>query len=335
MNAKITVVMPTYNRAECINYYIEHSIKPYKGKLFCFEIHDSSTDDKTQDYVQKANELLYNKIKYFRYESTINGDNKTHKALANVKTDYIYLIGDGFCPNYNELENILLNNNFDKYDLLGLFNKSFKYNKAIKLKYKQNDIIYAENDLNYIFENLVLCFTLYGASIVSTKMFDYIEQNNFFEKFEFNGRYSFAYCLSCIESLTSNKFSTGVCYTDCIDGNPNKKGNWAHDEIFHSIFYEEFITDFDKVSYLTLEQKNKSLKNIGKYHFTYGGIIQKKRNNIFKIKYLKKYKTYIKRCNNHYWFIWLVSITPMWMINIVYYPLKGCKKLLKKILRRD
>ena len=324
MNPLITVVMPTYNRPECIRYYIENSVKKYNGELFCFEIHDSSENELTKNYVHEANQCLKLSIKYHRYDSSINGDDKTHKALSNVKTDYFYLIGDGFAPDFNRLEKMLLENNFPKYDLVGLFFRD--RNKNVNSKFKQNDKIYEENDISYIFENLTLFLTLYGASICSTKMFSFINENKLFEKFNFHGRYSFAYCLSLIEALIAGNFKFGVSFTK-INPNPNKKGNWAHDENFYKIFYEEFITDLDKVSHFSTEDKNKALKRIGAYHFTYRGIVRYKMLGVFKPRYLKKYKKYVKRCNNHYWFMKLVAFLPKWLCCAFYHLLKGCKRL--------
>lgn len=328
---KITLVMPTYNRSECINYFIEHSIKKYHGVLFRFEIHDSSTDDKTKNLVETANLELENKINYYKYDSTINGDAKTFSALSRVTTKYIYLIGDGFSPDFNKLEEMLICENFEFYDLIGLF---FRYNnKQVNKKYPLNNKIYIEYDKDYIFKNITLFLTLYGATIVSTKMFTYINENNLFEKFNFNGRYSFAYALSLLEALITSQFNLGVSFAE-IDKNPYKKGNWAHDENFFKIFYEEFVTDFDKVSNYSIEDKNVTLKNIAKYHFTYIGIIHYKFRNVFCLKYMNKYKKYVKRFSNHYWFMWLVTLTPKWLLSIFYYPAKWSERALKKILRR-
>ncbi len=319
--------MPTYNRPECIRYYIENSLRKYDGKLFCFEIHDSSENELTKSYVDEVNQCLKHPIKYFRYESSVNGDEKTHRALSNVKTDYFYLIGDGFAPDFNRLEQMLLENHFSEYDLVGLFFRD--RNENVNSRFTQSDKIYEENDIDYIFENLTLFLTLYGASLASTKMFSYIDENNLFEKFNYHGRYSYAYCLSLIEALISGKFKFGVSFTD-IAHNPNKKGNWAHDEKFYDIFYAEFITDLDKISCFSLEDKNKTLKHIGAYHFTYHGIVHYKMLGVFKPRYLKKYKKYVDRCNNHYWFMKLIAFLPKWLCCAFYYPLRGCKRLVKR-----
>ena len=52
----ITMIMPTYNHPTYIEYFLANSLATYKGKLFKFEIHDSSTDSQTEDLVRKFNE---------------------------------------------------------------------------------------------------------------------------------------------------------------------------------------------------------------------------------------------------------------------------------------
>ena len=50
---KICVVIPT-NRFFCIEKIIKDSIIPYSGKLFVFEIHDSSDNNKIKELVDSV-----------------------------------------------------------------------------------------------------------------------------------------------------------------------------------------------------------------------------------------------------------------------------------------
>lgn len=132
MDNKITVVMPTYNRPECIKYFVENCLKTYKGNIFVFEIHDSSTTNETKNIINEFNTAHINKVSYYKYDSNICGETKTHQALSNVKTNHIYLMGDGIATDFNKLEEFLLNNNYYEYDLFGIMPIGYRFNKKMK-----------------------------------------------------------------------------------------------------------------------------------------------------------------------------------------------------------
>ncbi len=335
LHKKVTVVLPTYNRSECVAYYLENAVAKYSGVFFVFEIHDSSTNDETKDLVDSYNASEHvNKICYFRYPSSMNGDDKTHTALSNVQTEYLYLIGDGILPDFEKLELFLKNNDFSKFDVMGIFSQGFRYNKHNKSEYPKNDYLYEETNYDSLLVNHLLCFTLYGASIVRKSVIESIDKEKFFSKFCFEGKYSFAYCLSLFESIKNNGYKVAVSFLSFWRMNPKKKGNWAHDESFYKIFYVEFINDVEKLSYPE-ELKEQALKNIARYHFTYGSILRYRLKNVFTAKLLKKYKPYVKKICNHYWFMWFVAFIPKWVIYIFYWPLRYTKRGIKKLLKKD
>ncbi len=331
---KITVVLPTYNRSECIDYFLMNAVAKYAGDFFIFEIHDSSDDDKTAELVSKYNEGGHkNRINYFRYPSSMNGDDKTHYALSHAEGEYTYLIGDGILPDFEKLERFLKSNAYENYDVIGVFGDGFRYNKHNKQAYNKGDVIYKETDQDALLINHMVCFTLYGVSIVRQEVIKYIDKENLFSKFSLNGRYSFAYCCSLFESIKAKNYNVGISFSELWKINPKKTGNWAHGENFYRIFYVEFLSDIDSLSYKD-EMKNEALKNIGKYHFSYHGIVRYRLKNVFTIKLLKKYKPYVKRINNHYWFMWLVAFIPKWLLYMFYVPLRCAKRGIKKLLKR-
>ena len=65
-NAQIAVVIPS-NRYRCIKEILEKCILPYKGKLFAFEIHDSSEDCQMENLVLHYAE--HKPILYFKYST--------------------------------------------------------------------------------------------------------------------------------------------------------------------------------------------------------------------------------------------------------------------------
>ncbi len=322
MNKKVTVVMPTYNRPECIRYFIENSVKPYQGKLFVFEIHDSSENDETKAIVTKCKSV---NLKYFRYPSTLNGGTKACNALKNVKTDFMYLLGDGFAPDFNELESVLMSNHFYDYDLIGLFHDDFRYTRELKRLYPKNKVLYKQDSYDFLITRNTVCFTLYGASIASRRLMRNIVNNKTVEKYEYKGRNEYSYCLACLEELHKDPdFKCGIIHWNA-KLNPMKKGNWAHDETFYDIFYLEWQSDFEKFP-VSEKIKKETLKNIARFHFSFKGILYYKFRDVFTPKLLMKYRPYIKKCRNHYWFMWVMAFTPKWLLRMAYKPFKMLKR---------
>lgn len=339
MTNKITVVMPTYNRSECVAYYLENAVAKYNGDFFVFEIHDSSTNDETKDLVNRYNASeCTSKIRYFRYPSSVNGDDKVFCALKRAETDYAYLIGDGVLPDFEKLELFLKNNEFSKFDVIGIFPPCYRY-KSNKKKHPKNDCFYEEANYDDLLVDYLPCFTLYGASIVQKDVITWILEHDVNSKFCLKETNSGAYCLygyqmSLFETIKSCNLKVGLSFLSFWGWNPKKKGNWVHDESFYKIFYVEFINDVEKLSYPE-ELKEQALKNIARFHFTYGSILRYRLKNVFTVKLLKKYKPYVKKINNHYWFMWFVAFIPKWVIYIFYWPLRYTKRGMKKLLKKD
>lgn len=335
LHKKVTVVLPTYNRSECVAYYLENAVAKYSGDFFVFEIHDSSTDDSTKNIVDGFNGADHvNKINYHRYSASISADDKVQICLVNAKTDYVYLIGDGILPNFEKLESFLIQNNYSDYDIIGVLAPHFKYNDHNKTKYLNFDTIYKESDKDNLIINHLVCFTLYGATIIKNRIITNSNKQGWFAKYKFKDRISYFYSMSLFESIKSNNYNVGVSFLSFWRENPKKKGNWAHDEYFYQVFYVAFIESVDKLPF-SKGVKAQALKNVALYHFNFASIFRYRLNNVFTVKLLKKYKPYVKRMNNHYWFMWFVAFIPKWVIYIFYLPLKYTKRGIKKLLKKD
>lgn len=89
----IQVIVPTYNRASCMQNLIMQSIMPYKGKIFSFLILDSSIDDNTEKLCAQV--VHNNNFVYKRIKDSVQPDDKVIDAIKRCKDDYYWLFGDG------------------------------------------------------------------------------------------------------------------------------------------------------------------------------------------------------------------------------------------------
>ena len=88
----ITVVIPT-NRYTCIKKILQDCICSYKGKLFLFEIHDSSCDNRIEILINKIAKTSSATIHYFHYNSDISADFKAILSFEKSKHSFFLAYG--------------------------------------------------------------------------------------------------------------------------------------------------------------------------------------------------------------------------------------------------
>lgn len=325
-NNKITMIMPTFNHPTYIEYFIKNAIIPYKGKIFKFEIHDSSVNNDTKEIIEKFNGNYSFKIKYFRYDSSMNGDLKTYKALSQCESQHIYLMGDGVCPDFNKLEEYLLKNNYDKYDLLGIFVP--EWIKRFKKDGFEFDKIYDKYPIDEFFGKFFHEFTYYGGSIISKNVWNYVVDNSIYEKFEFNDRYSFAYDSSVFSSLTLNSnFKYGISFISFYRGNPMKKSNgWCHGDTLYEIGLLEFESDVNNLPTIFNDYKEAIIKKNRKTFFDLRLAIRYRIDNSLNFKLIKKYKKNLKHVKSNYFMLLFVCFIPKFVLKF----LRSIKRTLKR-----
>lgn len=326
----ITMVMPTFNHSTYIDYFLNNAVDTYNGNLFKFEIHDSSENDDTKDLIEKFNNIHKTKVKYFRYESTLNGDLKTYKALSQCPTDFLYLMGDGVCPDFNKLEEYLLEKKFNEYDLFGIFMPG--WTERFKKENFKLDTIYDNYEIDKFFSLFFHEFTYYGGSIISKNLWEYVKDNSIFKNYEFNGRYSYAYDSSLFTALAkNNSFKYCASFISFYRGNPLKKASvWSHGETLYTIGIQEFENDVTKLPDIYNPYKQYMFKKSRKVGFNFHAVLFYKLNNSIKFKYLKKYKKDLKHVKSNYYMMLCICFVPKWCINLG----RKTKHLLKKILGR-
>ena len=125
-NPFLSIVIPTYNRADFLDYCLEVHIPLVKAHNIQIFISDNASIDTTKEVVEKRMEK-YPLISYRCNETNIGPDENIERALKYPETKYVWLLGDtsqipsegiGYVLN-------LISKNQKKYDTIvfNLFNK--------------------------------------------------------------------------------------------------------------------------------------------------------------------------------------------------------------------
>ncbi len=307
---KITVVVPTYNRPACISYLVEHCYSKYSGNLFCFEIHDSSSDDSTKKILDEA--CLGENFRYFHYDPELNGDVKTMRAISNVSTPYMYLMGDGIVMDFNALEEWLLAIDFEKYSIIGIRENTIH-------KYSQRSVAAQCSTQNkqQFFNDYFWMLTLYGASIISRE----IAQTAFKMSEKYKSLPPFMYICSVFCALEK---VGGPCYFSFLpffEFNPNKKSvGWIASrqaiEFFCYIYYESMrlLPECYNAMDSKFLKKHNDLSGL----FRLKSVLKMRVTGNLTYKLFRKYKFYIKKTVPHMSYIYFALLIPAFVMRGVY-----------------
>ena len=292
---KITVIIPTYNKFDCIKYLLENSITKYTGDLFLFEVHDSGDDERVKEIVDRYAEN--HPLRYYHYPTSVNGDVKTMTAISNAQSEYIYLLGDGIVPDFNQLEKFLIACDYEKYIVIGV-------RAAKDFKSKIRKAVLGRNQINEpkVFDDKIKfcnrCFwilTLYGASIVRKNLL--FSNNNYLQYLKMES--PFMYVCSLFESLLQEENGKYIfSFVDFIKSNPYKiDSGWMQSRQAIEFFcYRYYISVSNLSKYSNLLCKE-FLFSHNKFSglFSIKSILKMRATGNLTASILKKYKVYYKK----------------------------------------
>lgn len=245
----ITVVIPTYNRPNCIKLFLEKCVAPYEGQLFYFQIHDSSELDETKQIVEDFKKsyshvhLIYN-----RWKSSIIGDDKALQAIMAINTEYVWLCGDGHMANFQGLETLLLKNDYTHYNIINVEPQE-RIGHRGQDKNKKNSIFYLYDDSVLFMKKYFSHLSYWGSSIVSTKFLKPVFKCEYIEKYRKKHVIPWWYpCLLCEATEYSKSGLYGTVFTHFVSYNPLKSDHgWTHDERYYTFCFEKMSIAMDLI----------------------------------------------------------------------------------------
>lgn len=315
----ITVVIPTYNRFECMKYFFENCFLTYTGKLFTFEIHDSSEDDRVKEYID-ANIGESPILKYFKYDPSIDGNVKAMRAVQAVGSSYVYLLRDGLIVDFDKFEKALCSIDFEKYLIISLV--FARINESFEILSAYDDIV------KFCHENFTT-LTSYGASFVNMKIIN-ASISHLDKYFEFCS--PFLYQCSLFEGLAS---CPGMCLNmkiSFVRGNPcGAVSGWTKSkrqiEVFCFQYYKSVIL---LPSIYMPREKLLKCHNDERKLFSLKNSLRARGSGNITLKIIKKYKVYMKLTISHLWPIYLSLCFPPKLL-FLFYKKRDANKRLKKI----
>ena len=298
INKKLSIVIPTYNRADFLDYSLEVHIPMLKEYGIEICIFDNASTDNTEEIVSKwMNEYKY--LNYHKNETNIGPDANFEKALKYPDSDYVWLLGDTYKLSEEGVRYFLKQIENEKYDVL-VFNLADKLNIQTK---NYNDSNLLLNDLGA----LMTCL----SCLVYNKIF--LKQANF-------SRYYNSYFVqtgAIFESIANRDFNIHWIQEHSIDSlvNPNlKKTNWSHTPKAFEIgceYWTNFVMSLPPM--YKLENKMKCIMDFGKVSglFTFRNLILLRMNGLLNIEIFNKYKKFFPFTINYpLWLIFIISLTP-------------------------
>lgn len=316
-NKQLSIVIPTYNRADFLDYSLEVHIpmvKKYNIQIF---VSDNASTDNTSEIMKKWIDK-YTFLYYSRNETNVGPDINFEKALNLPDTEYIWLLGDTYKLPFNGIQHVLslLQDKDKKLDAIVL-------NLGNTLKYPPKYY----NDANELLDNLGAIMTclsvlIYHKNLIENASFERYQNSYFIQTgiiFEYIANKPFEIQWLPMEEVTSLNIKNIV------------KSSWYEtSKLFDygSEKWSNFI--FSLPTKYTLKTKIKVISDFNTItpHFGIINLLKLRLNTELNYSLYNKYRYSLALVltKKHY-LIFIVSIFPIFILKLTYKVYKYLKSL--------
>lgn len=278
-NKLLSILIPTYNRADFLDYSLEIHIplaRKFNIQIFIF---DNASTDNTKEIVHKW-QINYPYLIYHRHNDNIGGVGNFEFALQYPSTEYVWLLGDTYQIPSKVIENILqiLTQQNTRFDAI-----------VLNLEGKLTNPSTVYQDKNIMLNELGALITCIAVSIFRKDM---ISENILV-------RYRdlwFTHMAIIFESISNREFHIHWLQENSVISLQNlklQKTNWSHTSKAFEIGCEDwtnFVMSLPPV--YTLDNKMKCIMDFGKVSglFTLRNLILLRSNGLLNLDVFKKYK---------------------------------------------
>ena len=191
INKDLSIVIPTYNRANFLDYSLEVHIPMLKEYGIEIAIFDNASTDNTQEVVSKWMEE-YPYLSYHRSETNMGPDANFERALKYPDTEYIWLLGDTYGIQSGTIKYILGLIKNDKFDHILI-------NVGNEVKDVKTQVYQEQNKLLEDLFWLMTCLSvhIYSSSLIKDANFSRYRNSNFIQTgiiFEYLDNRNFKIC---------------------------------------------------------------------------------------------------------------------------------------------
>ncbi len=299
-NNLVSILIPTYNRADFLDYSLEIHIPLVEKHNIQIIVFDNASTDNTQEVVRKWSQK-YPYLVYHRHEENIGGVGNFEYALQYPSTEYVWMLGDTYQIEDGVIEKILniLLETVAKPDAIVL---------NLENKITLSSAIYI--DSNNLLNELGGLITCIAVSIFRKDMI----------KEEVLIRYRdlwFTHMAIIFESIANRDFNIHWIQEHSITSlkHPTiQKTNWSHTPKAFEIGCEDWTNFIMSLPPMyKLENKMKCIMDFGKVSglFTFRNLILLRMNGLLNIEIFNKYKKFFPFTINYpLWLIFIISLTP-------------------------
>ncbi|MFJ3411416.1 glycosyltransferase family 2 protein [Pseudomonas protegens] len=278
INSALSISIPTYNRADFLDYSLKTHVPLFEAYGIQVFICDNASTDNTYEVVEKWKKN-YPLISYYRNETNLGPDENIERALKVPDTDYIWLMGDTY----------LLPKNGIPY-ILNLLKKEATYDIIVSNLFSKLEIPTTDyknhNELLGDLGALMSCLSclIYHKSLISTADFSRYRDTSFLQTgiiFEHLSRIPFNAHWAKEVSITSlNK--PGL-----------DKTSWASSKKIFDIGIEKWVNFiFSLPAKYTLEKKLEACVGFGQISqaFTIKGMMILRAQGVLDYEIYRKFK---------------------------------------------
>lgn len=315
-NNLVSILIPTYNRADFLDYSLGIHIPMIEKYNIQIMIFDNASTDNTQEVVKKWAHK-YPHLIYHRHNENIGGIGNFEYALQYPSTEYVWMLGDTYQIEDGVIDKVLdlLNTSIQKPDTIVL-------NLDNKLNFDSS--IY--KDSNNLLNELGALITCIAVSIFRKDMI----------KEEVLIRYRdlwFTHMAIIFESIANRDFNIHWIQEYSITSlkHPTiKKTNWSHTPKAFEIGCEDWTNFVMSLppSY-KLENKMKCIMDFGKVSslFSLKNLILLRIRGLLNKKIFNQYKKLFPLTIDYpLWVIFIISVTPKYFFELILYMYKYIKK---------
>jgi len=299
-NKLLSVVIPTYNRADFLDNSLKVHIPLAREHNIQIFIFDNASSDSTKIVVEKWQEI-YPLIHYHRHIVNVGPENNFEMALKYPKTSYIWLLGDTYLIPKGGISYVLniASTHAQAFDAL-IFNLSEIINHPQKNYKDQNSLLY---DLGA----LMTCLSCLVYSNNLIKKANFLRYDHTF----------YRHTGIILEYIASQAFSihwVQKLSVEPLENNVLKKQNWSHTPKAFEIGcrkWTNFI--FSLPPSYSIENKMKCLMDFGKVSglFKLKGLLNMRGNDALNYRVYREYEHLIPFVIGHHKYVVLaISLMP-------------------------
>jgi len=275
----LSITVPTFNRAAILKVWLKKHANLMQKYNIDIHIQDNCSNDETRDLVKiwKGN---YSNISYACNTDNLPPTYVLDKALNQVETDFVWLVGDSY-----EIDEIILKK------VLKVLKKNSPLFIITNLENRKKNFIKSELSFDTVSKELLGILSCLSCTIYN---------KNLLRNIVFNEKHRswFPHTIYILKQLKiKNKKAYWLPNSVKILRSNKKRINWASTPQVFEIGAKNWISSINLIDGLNINMKKKAYKSFAEITGLFGlkGALQLRSQNLLTINAINKYSYYLKK----------------------------------------